>query len=198
MEFNFSVNGDKLRLSGKNDAVSGNSNTYNCNFDFSNDYNDMVCFAIFTASDENFTVEIRDNKCLVPYEVLENGEYFQVGIFATKEDEGEFKRLSTNSVGINVVTGAYTVFSVPGTPDLWERYLFDVIRERELAKKEKEGAMAAAKTAAEEAARISAKEAADRVTENIDENIRCEVLNQRAEIVEEVLLALPDGDEVSY
>lgn len=194
MEFNFSVNGDKLRLSGKNDAVSGNSNTYNCNFDFSNDYNDMVCFAVFTASDENFTVEIRDNKCLVPYEVLESGELFQIGVFATKENDGEFKRLSTNSVGINVVTGAYTVFSVPGTPDLWEIFLNDVIKERKLAENAKDVAVSTANNVAEDVA----NKVLLKVTEDLDDEIREEIIAQREEIIAGVVACLPDGDEVSY
>ena len=59
----------------------------------------------------------------------------------------------------------------------------------------------AARQSAEEqrvSAENAAKAAADSTVEKIYENIQIALLEQRGEIVSDVLAALPDGDEVSY
>lgn len=133
MEFIFSVNKDRLRLKSKKEAVSGNANSYTCSFSFSEDYVGLSVFAVFECGGEYFTVSVKDGICQIPYEVLENDSLVRMGIFASAINKENFKRLSTNYVGINVETGAYSVLSMPKTPDVWENCLEEILRLQKMA-----------------------------------------------------------------
>ncbi len=146
MEFNFTVKGDRLRLKNGAVAISGNANAYVCNFEFSDDYLGLSSFAVFSSGEEFYTVEIKDCTCVVPSEAISGEGIMQVGVFATNALAEDFKRLSTNYVGINIETGAYSIYSQPKTPDIWESYLLQVTNERK---------------AAEEASKLAAKNTAD-------------------------------------
>lgn len=146
MEFIFTVTGDRLRLKKGSVAISGNANTYVCNFEFSEDYLGLTKFAVFSSGEEFYTVEIKDCTCALPTEAISGEGIMQVGVFATNALAEDFKRISTNYIGLNIQTGAYSIYSQPKTPDIWESYLLEVMNERK---------------AAEEAAKLAAKNTAD-------------------------------------
>lgn len=179
MEFNFTVTGDRLRLAKKQAMVSGNAGSYICNFEFSESFKGLTAFAVFAVNGEYINTEIKENKCIVPHEATKEEQIIRIGVFATNGNSENFKRISTNYIDINIETGAYSIYSAPKTPDLWETYLGEIQKERECAEN-------------------AAQAAAQKVTENVGEMIKQEVLLQREDIVAEVLLSLPDGDEVSY
>lgn len=171
MEFNFVVNKDALRLLNRKKAVSGNCNSYMCNFSFSKEYDGLFIYAVFESGDECFTVEVKDGFCALPFEVLKEGCAFNIGIFATNSKSDDYVRISTNCIMVNVENGAYSIGCIPGTPELWEKYLTEV---KEGIKKVEE------------------------IRDAIEQKIEEEVLKQTGGIVDSVLEALPYGDEVSY
>lgn len=123
MEFRFKASGDRLRISGRQSTASGNANSNVCTFEFSEDYEGLIPFAVFGANNEFYTVKINGKSCTVPSEATENTGIVRVGVFATNGDAEDFKRIATNFVGLNVESGAYSIYTAPETPDIWEEYL---------------------------------------------------------------------------
>jgi len=124
MEFEILVNKDKI--SAQNIMMNtGNVNFYECRFHFSDEWNDFEKFAIFIKGEEKYLVCIMDNKCTIPFEVLENEEYISLGVFGTKGKEDDYVRISTNEIKMLLGKGAYAEGAEPQTPtpEVWESYV---------------------------------------------------------------------------
>ena len=122
MTHRFKIDNDYLTELTHFDAVSGNKNTYLCDFDIKCDENGGIWFAVFKNSEGVYVTPIENGKCTIPYEILEKENVAYLGCYA--ECDGE-KRISTNWVLINIGNGAYSDGTAPTPPEeeLWERLL---------------------------------------------------------------------------
>lgn len=122
MIFKFKVIGDKLTVTDKQiSTYTGNINTYECEFEFSRSWDDIpVKIAVFNS----LLVVLENGKCTIPAELLRNQGRIDIGVFGTNGDEA-MKRLSTNLISINVVTGAYRKGTAPiePSPEIWEQII---------------------------------------------------------------------------
>lgn len=125
MIFDFTVNDDKITLSGNSGAVAGSVNFYSCRFSFSHNWNDLEKFAVFIQGDKTYTVLIVDNVCLIPQEVTEGSGSIAVGVYGSSFDSEDILRISTDFSHIVIKEGAYREGSAPEVPkpELWEQYL---------------------------------------------------------------------------
>lgn len=122
MTYKFRIDNDYLTDITHFDGVSGNKNTYLCEFDITCGESGSIWFAVFKNSDGAYVTPIVSGKCLVPYEILEKENTAFLGCYA--ECDGE-KRISTNWIPINIGNGAYSEGTAPTPPEesLWETLL---------------------------------------------------------------------------
>ena len=115
MEFNFKIQNDRLEAVGSPSGVTGNINTYVCNFDITCAISDLIWFCVFKQGSLVYDKIMENNTCLIPYEVLTNPEPLYIGCFGKKAD-GELKQVSTNMVYFDLKQGAYEVGDIPAEP----------------------------------------------------------------------------------
>ena len=115
MEFNFKIQNDRLEAIGSPSGVTGNINTYVCNFDITCNISDLIWFCVFKQGTKVYDKIMENNTCLIPYEVLTNPEPLYIGCFGKKAD-GEVKQVSTNMVYFDLKQGAYEVGDIPAEP----------------------------------------------------------------------------------
>lgn len=115
MEFNFKIQNDRLEAVGSPSGVTGNINTYVCNFDITCNISDLIWFCVFKQGTKAYDKIMENNTCLIPYEVLTNPEPLYIGCFGKKAD-GELKQVSTNMVYFDLKQGAYEVGDIPAEP----------------------------------------------------------------------------------
>ena len=115
MEFNFKIQNDRLEAIGSPSGVTGNINTYVCNFDITCNISDLIWFCVFKQGTKVYDKIMETNACLIPYEVLTNPEPLYIGCFGKKAD-GEIKQVSTNMVYFDLKQGAYEVGDIPAEP----------------------------------------------------------------------------------
>ena len=122
MTYKFKVDNDYLSQIKYYSGVSGNKNVYMCEFDINCEESGAVWFAVFKKDDEVYIVHIENQKCSIPYEVLENAGVVYLGCYA--ECTGD-KRISTNWIPLTVEKGAYSEGTAPQPPseELWETLL---------------------------------------------------------------------------
>ena len=127
MDIKFTAECDRL-TSDISAAISGNVNYYKCEFTFSDEWQGLSKYAVFSKKDKAYTVEIKDGCCFIPKEVLQESGNIAIGVFGTNGSETDYLRISTNPVTALVSTGAYKEGDTPEppTPDLWEEYLNQV------------------------------------------------------------------------
>ncbi len=120
MIINFNVNGDTIKTSEKETFYTGNVNSYICEFDFSEDWNNAAAFCVMTNGKKSAVLYIADSKCTVPSEILSGKGTVKLGLYGTDGN----KRISTNCVMLKVREGAYEIgaddMSIP-IPDVWEQ-----------------------------------------------------------------------------
>lgn len=115
MEFNFKIQNDRLEAVGSPSGVTGNINTYVCNFDITCNISDLIWFCVFKQGSLVYDKIMENNTCLIPCEVLTNPEPLYIGCFGKKAD-GEVKQVSTNMVYFDLKQGAYEVGEIPAEP----------------------------------------------------------------------------------
>ena len=127
MIFYFKADGDKLTLLNiKNTAYTGNINTYGCEFEFTEEWNELSKFMAVMVKDKCYVLGITDNYCILPYEAVTESGTIQIGVYGTNGSEDDFKRISTNWESISVGEGTYkedtSAPQIP-EPDVWETLL---------------------------------------------------------------------------
>ena len=117
----FKIQNDRLTSVKYPKGVTGNVNTYICQFDISCDVPDLLWFCVFIQGKEVYIRDIVDNTCLIPEEVLADAEPIYIGCYGTNCSDN-IKRVSTNLVFFDVRQGAYTEGTQPKvpTPEVWE------------------------------------------------------------------------------
>lgn len=121
-----SVNTNSVLLQKKDTIESGEYNVTPCNFTFTKEYNGLIKTAVFTKNGKSYKMNIINNLCQIPYEVLENTGVVALGVFAYEEQEQSLVlRYSPRPTVFNVTQGSYkenAENSTPPTPTQFEQY----------------------------------------------------------------------------
>ena len=117
----FKIQNDRLTSLKYPTGVTGNVNTYICQFDISCDIPELMWFCVFIQGESVYIQEIADNRCVIPQEVLVDIKPIYIGCYGTNGKDN-IKRVSTNQIFFDVKQGAYTEGTQPivPTPDVWE------------------------------------------------------------------------------
>jgi hypothetical protein len=110
----------------KNEIVNeGEYNVQSCNFQLTNDYNNLVNKAEFTSNGTTYRMNIVNNKCEIPIEVLENTGIVTLGVYGYIADNDTLKlRYSPTPAVFTVEPGSYIANaenSEGGTPSEYEQ-----------------------------------------------------------------------------
>ena len=118
---NFEIHNDRLNSVKYPKGVTGNVNTYVCQFDIACDIPDLIWFCIFKQGGTVYRQLIENSSCLIPSEVLVSAEPLYIGCYGTNADDN-ITRVSTNLIYFDVKEGAYSESTIPDTPtpDVWE------------------------------------------------------------------------------
>ncbi len=124
MIYKFNISADTIVLNGSASAVSGSVGYYCCEFSFSHEWDELSKFAVFMCADDVYTVEITDNTCSIPAEVISNAGTVTVGVYGSTMHTENPLRISTDLAHIIIKEGAYREGTAPEVPsaDLWEIY----------------------------------------------------------------------------
>ncbi len=126
MIFHFKIEGDNLEMIPvKEEAYTGNVNTYTCLCEFDEAWDSMEKFAVFTDGEKSYAVIVPEDRLVkIPNEAVVAGKLLRVGFFGDSLSETDFRRISTGLAEITVKEGAYTAEKTSPEipePDLWER-----------------------------------------------------------------------------
>lgn len=120
------VDKDTVKIYGKPLIHKGEYGVHKCNFEFSSEYDGLVKMAVFKVEYSSYKVDVVDNVCDIPYQVLERPCEVIVGAYGYI-NEGDNLKLryspTTDSFPVSdgsFVEGGYT--PVPATPSQYELY----------------------------------------------------------------------------
>ena len=119
-----------ITIEKEEDINSGEYNISNCEFTFSEEYENLTKEAIFSTCDSTYKVAILNNECTIPYEVLETRGQVLLGVYGYEitgeagHEELEL-RYSPTPRYFNVKVGSYREGNDPDLPkpSEWERVL---------------------------------------------------------------------------
>lgn len=118
MKYEFSVNFDRLSLLSDNTGYTGNLETYDCGFAFSDEWKDFNKYITIVQGEETYTDKIDNDTYTLPDFPL--GEIC-IGIFGVNP---EGRRICTNFLVLNYEEGAYSTENPPiPTRDVWNEYI---------------------------------------------------------------------------
>lgn len=117
---------DKVIITKKRNIGTNNVKTIECLFELCNEFVNMIPIAIFTKDNISYKVNIIDNKCLVPHEVLKSEGEVEFGVYGFVLEGAELvKRYSPVPTVFIVREGSYKEGqeSVDASPSSFEFYL---------------------------------------------------------------------------
>lgn len=121
-----SVTADKITIKESEQIESGEYNTTLCQFEFTEEYDDLIKTAVFTRNKDTYKMDIIDNQCYIPDEVLQKKGSIIIGVYGYKiENDTLILRYSPKPIKKTVVTGSYvrnSQNSTPPTPTQFEQY----------------------------------------------------------------------------
>ncbi len=143
-------------------VTTKNVKTIECEFSFSEDYAGLNTFAVFYRDAQNNRfAELRDGKCMLPWEMLETDGILYVGAYGVKNTSGNVeKRMTTNAVAVCVLASlsSSTAPNMAPTPDLWEQYRAEVMGYRNDAQQAQELCWQYAESTAQSAKQVQGAE----------------------------------------
>lgn len=105
----FKVDTNNITLYETNELNKGEYNIHTCEFEFSNEYDNLVKKALFTDSfGTTYSMDIIDNKCEIPYDVLSSNGNVILGVYGYITDGDTLvMRYSPKPTKFSVENGSY-------------------------------------------------------------------------------------------
>lgn len=104
----FQVDKNKVTIIEKEKKNAGEYEIDNVEFEFSSDFDELVKRATFSDGVHNYTVDIVNNKCTIPYEILLEKGKKEIGVYAFELDGDDLVlRYSPKPVSIFIDYGSY-------------------------------------------------------------------------------------------
>ena len=105
---NIKVNINNLEIINQDKLNSGEYNIHECEFDFDEVYNGLIKRAVFSVKEHSYQIDIINNKCQIPYEVLKENGNIEIGVYAFEINQEELKlRYSPKPITKYINTGSY-------------------------------------------------------------------------------------------
>ena len=126
---NLVVNQNEISQDGNEYLTSGGYKSIQCNFSFSEEWNNLTKTAIFLYNGVAYNEPLIDDKCFIPYEAIETKGNLLIGVFGTEiTGENLEKRNTTDLIGIQIYEGSFIKGIQPEkpSPETWELYLEEV------------------------------------------------------------------------
>ena len=123
---NIQVTAHEITINQDVDVNSGEYNVTTCNFEFSDEYENLTKMAIFSTCENFYKTSILNNQCTIPSEVLENNGNVLLGVYGYEGDgENLTLRYSPTPKYFNVKNGSYHEGNDPELPPQseWEHVL---------------------------------------------------------------------------
>lgn len=130
MAININVTANNVTITNASDMNRGEYNLNPCNFTFSNEYDNLIKRAVFSSGtyDDTYVVEITNDTCQIPEEILLLHGNIIIGVYAYDIDNNELQlRYSPSPTKIFISKGSYigdAKYYIPTKPvgDLIEEY----------------------------------------------------------------------------
>ena len=126
---NIKVEPYTIEIEKLNQINSGEYNIAEVNFEFSNEYEGLTKQAVFSTCTETYKTPILNNKCTIPYEVLQEAGNVLLGVYGYESVDNELElRYSPTPKYFNVVQGSYREGSEPEIPPRseWEELVEEI------------------------------------------------------------------------
>ena len=123
------VKTNEIEIEKNNLINSGEYNITPCEFEFSEEYNGLTKMAVFSTCSVDVKVAILNNRCVIPYEVLENQGQVLLGVYGYESVNDELElRYSPTPKYFYVIQGSYKEGSDPELPPQseWEQVIEEV------------------------------------------------------------------------
>ena len=106
-----------ISIEREQDINAGEYQVSSCEFEFTEEYEDLTCNAIFSTCEESYQVAIFNRKCDIPSEVLETPGQVLLGVYGYELDGTDLKlRYSPTPKYFNVIKGSYKEGEEPTPP----------------------------------------------------------------------------------
>ena len=126
MQINITAN--KVTITQTDTINTGEYNVSPCNFTFSEEYNNLIKKAVFTAkNNQSYLVDINNNQCIIPEEVLKMQGNVILGVYGYQNNDGQLAlRYSPSPAKFFVSSGSFiddTKITIPPKElaDLYDR-----------------------------------------------------------------------------
>lgn len=126
---NLIVNQNEISQNGNEYLTSGGYKSIQCNFSFSEEWNNLTKTAIFLYNGVAYNETLIDDKCFIPHEAIENKGELSIGVFGTEIlGENLEKRNTTDLLNVKIYEGSFIKGIQPEkpSPETWELYLEEV------------------------------------------------------------------------
>lgn len=123
------VKTNEIEIEKNNLINSGEYNITPCEFEFSEEYNGLTKMAVFSTCSVDVKVAILNNRCVMPYEVLENQGQVLLGVYGYESVNDELElRYSPTPKYFYVIQGSYKEGVDPELPPQseWEQVIEEV------------------------------------------------------------------------
>lgn len=123
------VKTNEIEIEKNNLINSGEYNITPCEFEFSEEYNGLTKMAVFSTCSVDVKVAILNNRCVIPYEVLENQGQVLLGVYGYESVNDELElRYSPTPKYFYVIQGSYKEGGDPELPPKseWEQVIEEV------------------------------------------------------------------------
>ena len=120
------VKTNEIEIEKNNLINSGEYNITPCEFEFSEEYNGLTKMAVFSTCSIDVKVAILNNRCVIPYEVLENQGQVLLGVYGYESVNDEIElRYSPTPKYFYVIQGSYKEGNDPELPPKseWEQVI---------------------------------------------------------------------------
>lgn len=123
------VKTNEIEIEKNNLINSGEYNITPCEFEFSEEYNGLTKMAVFSTCSIDVKVAILNNRCVIPYEILENQGQVLLGVYGYESVNDELElRYSPTPKYFYVIQGSYKEGNDPELPPKseWEQVIEEV------------------------------------------------------------------------